>query len=118
MVIPKIQTAKLSFKICSISIAYHIFVAMKRCRGGIPATPCFTGRTMSTLLFGAQRSGVAVEHHLFAKNPLIKSLYLFHTYYQVKRTFVEIKDSIPEDNTWTNIDNEYDKSIMRDLQTV
>ena len=49
------------------------------------------------------RCGVAVQNHLSAKNPLIKSLYLFHVYYQVRRIFVEIKTQIPEDNPWANI---------------
>ena len=52
--------------------------------------------------------GVSVNDHLNAKNPMTKSLFLFHTYYQIRRILEEIKAPLPKDPSWNPTNNTYD----------
>ena len=53
--------------------------------------------------------GVSLEDHLTADNPMINSLYRFHTYYQIRRILEEIKAPLPQDQAWRPTDNSYDE---------
>ena len=53
--------------------------------------------------------GVSSEDHLTADNPMINSLYRFHTYYQIRRILEEIKAPLPQDQAWRSTDNSYDR---------
>ena len=52
--------------------------------------------------------GVPLEDHLTANDPLMKSLFRFHAYYQIRRILDEIKAPLPQDRAWDATDNTCD----------
>ena len=53
--------------------------------------------------------GVSAQDHLSASDNLIRSLYLFHTYYQTRRILDEIQAPLPQDQVWDAFNNPYDR---------
>ena len=53
--------------------------------------------------------GVSFEDHLNAEDPLLKSVYRFHTYYQIRRILKEIHAPLPQDQAWHPMSNPYDR---------
>ena len=53
--------------------------------------------------------GVSAQDHLSAPDKLIRSLYLFHMYYQIRRILDEIQAPLPQDPVWNAINNPYDR---------
>ena len=53
--------------------------------------------------------GVSQEDHLAAANPLTRSLFSFHVYYQIRRILAEIKAPLPQDQAWGATNNPYDR---------
>ena len=53
--------------------------------------------------------GVSEQDHLSAPDKLIRSLYLFHTYYQTRRILDEIQAPLPQDQVWDALNNPYDR---------
>ena len=53
--------------------------------------------------------GVSAQDHLSAPDKLIRSLYLFHTYYQIRRILNEIQAPLPQDQAWDAFNNPYDR---------
>ena len=53
--------------------------------------------------------GVSAQDHLSASDKLIRSLYLFHTYYQTRRILDEIQAPLPQDQVWDALNNPYDR---------
>ena len=54
-------------------------------------------------------SGVSAKDHLAVGNPLMKALFNFHIYYQIRRILTEIQTPLPQDQAWTLLDNPYDR---------
>ena len=50
--------------------------------------------------------GVSVEH-LNAKEPMIRSVYRFHVYYQIRRILNRLKIPLPYENSFNKYDNPY-----------
>ena len=44
-----------------------------------------------------------------AAKPLIKTLFTFHVYYQVRRILAEIHAPLPQDQAWNAFNNSYDR---------
>ena len=59
--------------------------------------------------------GVSLQDHILAKNPLIQSLYRFHTYYQIRRILVNISTPMPQDNAWNATNNSYDQGAYEKI---
>lgn len=53
--------------------------------------------------------GVSSEDHLAASDPLMKALYTFHAYYQIRRILAEIQAPLPQDRAWNAFNNPYDR---------
>lgn len=53
--------------------------------------------------------GVSAQDHLSASDPLMRSLYSFHVYYQTRRVLDEIQAPLPQDQAWAAFDNPYDR---------
>ena len=53
--------------------------------------------------------GVSAQDHLSAPDKLIRSLYFFHTYYQIRRILDEIQAPLPQDQVWDAFNNPYDR---------
>lgn len=59
--------------------------------------------------------GVSSQNHLNTIEPLSKSLYRFHTYYQIRRILAEMKAALPQDDAWDMFKNAYDKRAYEKL---
>ena len=53
--------------------------------------------------------GVSAQDHLSAPDKLIRSLYLFHTYYQIRKILDDIQAPLPQDQVWDALNNPYDR---------
>ena len=53
--------------------------------------------------------GVSAQDHLAAQDPMVRSLYHFHVYYQVRRILDELQAPQPQDRLWDAFDNPYDQ---------
>lgn len=53
--------------------------------------------------------GVSAQDHLLAKDPMMRSLYLFHAYYQTRRILEELQTPLPQDQAWNATNNPYDR---------
>ncbi len=53
--------------------------------------------------------GVSAQDHLSASDPLMRSLYSFHVYYQTRRILDEIQAPLPQDQAWAAFNNPYDR---------
>lgn len=57
--------------------------------------------------------GVSFNDHLNGpyghSTPLIQSVYLFHVYYTTRRILTELKCALPQDPSWTPLNNPYDQ---------
>jgi len=56
--------------------------------------------------------GVSKTDHLQHKNPIIRSLFRFHVYYQIRRILNEMQCPIPNDSSFNALDNPYDKNAF------
>ena len=59
--------------------------------------------------------GVSFQDHLTATEPLMQGVYLFHTYYTVRRILTEMKATLPQDDAWNPISNSYDRRAYERL---
>ena len=48
--------------------------------------------------------GVSVEDHLNSQDPMLRSFYRFHAYYQIRRILEEIQAPLPQDDAWDAFD--------------
>jgi len=53
--------------------------------------------------------GVSYEDHLNSKIDLVKSVYRFHLYYQVRRILKEMGIKNPQDENWDAVNSEYNR---------
>ena len=53
--------------------------------------------------------GVSAQDHLQTTEPLMRSLYTFHVYYQIRRILDEIQAPLPQDQAWSALNNPYDR---------
>ena len=51
--------------------------------------------------------GVSLDDHLLASDPLMRSLYCFHLYYQIRRILKEMQAPFPEGRAWEVLNNPY-----------
>jgi hypothetical protein len=57
-------------------------------------------------------TGVSAEDHLAVGtmlDPLMRAIYSFHVYYQVRRVLAELQTPLPQDQAWSAFDNPYDR---------
>ena len=59
--------------------------------------------------------GVSFENHLQATDPLLRSLYTFHTYYTTRRLLKELKVALPGEDSHSWYENAYDASAYKQL---
>ena len=59
--------------------------------------------------------GVSVEDHLTHDDDLIKSVYRFHAYYQIRRILEEMQVPLPYDETWNAMENSYDRRVYEKI---
>ena len=59
--------------------------------------------------------GVSEQDHLQALDPMIRSLYGFHVYYQIRRILTELRVPLPQDKAWSYHSNAYDKRAYERL---
>ena len=52
---------------------------------------------------------VSVEDHLMVTDRMIRSLYRFHVYFQVRRILAEMSVPLPQDRAWDPTKNPYDR---------
>ena len=53
--------------------------------------------------------GVSAQDHLQAPEPLMRSIYRFHVYYQTRRILAEIQAPLSQDQAWSATNNPYDR---------
>ena len=53
--------------------------------------------------------GVSWRDHLDIDRPLARSVFRFHTYYQVRRILDELQAPLPQDQAWAPFQNPYDR---------
>ena len=53
--------------------------------------------------------GVSWRDHLDIDRPLARSVFRFHTYYQVRRILDELQVPLPQDRAWSPFQNPYDR---------
>ena len=56
--------------------------------------------------------GVSKLDHLKHKDPMIRSVFRFHTYYQIRRILSEMKCPLPTDQSWNAFNNGIDTSAF------
>ena len=59
--------------------------------------------------------GVSKLDHLKHKDPMIRSVFRFHTYYQIRRILNEMKCPLPTDQSWNAFNNGIDMSAFQRL---
>ena len=59
--------------------------------------------------------GVSAEDHLSSKVPMVRSVYLFHVYYQVRRILEEMQVPLPQDDTWDAFDTPYNQRAYEQI---
>ena len=59
--------------------------------------------------------GVSKLDHLKHKDPMIRSVFRFHTYYQIRRILSEMKCPLPTDQSWNAFNNGIDMSAFQRL---
>ena len=56
--------------------------------------------------------GISKQDHLRNKDPIIRSIFRFHVYYQIRRILNEMQCPIPNDFSFNALDNPYDKNAF------
>ena len=56
-------------------------------------------------------SGISKEDHLQSKDPIIRSVFRFHAYYQIRRILNEMQCSLPNDPSFDPINNRINKKM-------
>ena len=56
--------------------------------------------------------GVSILDHLRNKDPMIRSVFRFHTYYQIRRILSEMECPLPTDQSWNPLNNGIDMSAF------
>ena len=59
--------------------------------------------------------GVSWRDHLDIDRPLARSVFRFHTYYQVRRILDELQVPLPQDQAWDPFQNPYDRRAYERL---
>lgn len=59
--------------------------------------------------------GVSYVHHLNHPNPMMKSIYLFHFYYTLRRVLSELQVPLPTNKNFNPFNNIYDKAAYQRL---
>ena len=57
--------------------------------------------------------GVSKLDHLKHKDPVIRSVFRFHAYYQIRRILSEMKCPLPTDDSWNAFNNGIDMSAFQ-----
>ena len=60
--------------------------------------------------------GVSWDDHLNHSNPLIRSVFRFHFYYQIRRILNELEAPLSEEKSFNILDNPYNKMALKKLQ--
>ena len=63
------------------------------------------------VFWSSSACGVSVEH-LNAKEPIIRSVYRFHVYYQIRRILNRLKIPLPYENSFNKYDNPYSHEML------
>ena len=58
--------------------------------------------------------GVSVEH-LNAKEPMIRSVYRFHVYYQIRRILNRLEIPLPDENSFNKYNNPYNHKKVKKI---
>ena len=53
--------------------------------------------------------GVSFRYHISSTNNLMRAVYTFHVYYQIRRILTEIGAPLPQDNAWDACNNPYNR---------
>ena len=56
--------------------------------------------------------GVSKYNHLKHKDPMIRSVFRFHAYYQIRRILSEMQCPLPNENSWNALNNGIDMSAF------
>ena len=59
--------------------------------------------------------GISVNDHLNSKLPMIRSLYHFHVYYQIRKIFKTLQIPLPGETAFNNLNNNMNVRKYRDL---
>ena len=113
-------TEELSFKETPLNIFDHYlnpkitndFTAQQWLKGGMHF---FQNQVNFAVACATTGCGVSYAHHLNHTNPMLKSIYIFHTYYQVRRILSELQVPLPTDNNFHHFNNIYDKKAFQRL---
>ena len=54
--------------------------------------------------------GVDYENHLLSNDPMIRSVFNFHVYYQTRRILFEISAALPQQKSWNAFNNAYNQT--------
>jgi hypothetical protein len=54
--------------------------------------------------------GVSKTHHLQHKDPIIRSVFRFHVYFQIRRILNELQCPLPTEDSWDALNNSMDRS--------
>ena len=57
--------------------------------------------------------GVSKQDHLRNKDPMIRSVFRFHTYYQIRRILSEMECPLPSDQSFNEMNNIFNKSAFK-----
>lgn len=61
--------------------------------------------------------GVSAQDHLQATDPLLRSLYKFHVYYQIRRILAELNIALPQDAAWNALNSPYNSRAYQRICT-
>ena len=64
-----------------------------------------------TVFCASSACGVSVKH-LNAKKPVIRSIYLFHVYYHIKRILKILEIPLPYENSFNQYNNSYNHEMF------
>ena len=59
--------------------------------------------------------GVDYQNHLQSKDPIIRSLFKFHVYYQIRRILFEMNDALPQDKSWNAFDSSFNQKAYEQI---
>ena len=53
--------------------------------------------------------GISKQDHLEVSDPMMRAVYHFHVYYQIRRILAELQAPLPQDQAWDALNNPYDQ---------
>ena len=65
--------------------------------------------------FSTTGCGISVNDHLNHKDPMVRSVYKFHTYYHIRKIFKNLKIPIPGDDSFNEVNNQINRKELKKL---